>query len=336
MSRASQPATQIRIQGSAAAEVARAATALRAARRVLVTGLLDLSADAVASACDVAETLGAAIDTGTADLASPLGPVVPRAGGITADPEELRDRADLVVAWFCDPETASPGFRAAFLTPPLASGPPRLVVAVGPEPGAAANRHLPLPCESAVDLARLLHTMLLGHDAPRDNAAAAGLGAACHELGAAIRAAACVGFVTTRAADPLGLAAWATRLLVRAIAHERPAFEVLLDEPACGRGGGPGATDVLTWRYGAGGGIARADRLGASFRPGECAAETLITRGEVDAVLVVGSLPEAVEAALAARAAAVTVVRIDDRDTAATALAALLRAVRDRPAGAPS
>ena len=336
MSRAVQPAAQVRIQDAGSAEVARAAEALRAARRVLVTGLLDASAAAVTAACDLAEALGAAIDTGTADLASPLGPVVARAGGITADPEELRDRADLVVAWFCDPETSSPGFQAAFLAPPLAGGQPRQVLAVGPEPVTAASRHLPSPRGSAVDLARLLHSLLLGHDPPRENAAAASLDGACHELVAAIRAAACVGFVTTRAADSLGLATWATRLLVRAIAHERPAFEVPLDEPACGRGGGPGAADVLTWRYGAGGGIARADRLGANFRPAECAAETLITRGEVDAVLAVGSLSVPVEAALAARAAAVTVVRIDDRDTAATALAALVRAVRERSAGAPS
>lgn len=330
MSRAPQPAAQIRIRGSAAADVARAAAALRAARRVLVTGLLDVSAAVLTAACDLAEVLGAALDTGTADLASPLGPVVARAGGITADAEELRDRADLVVTWFCDPEASSPGFRKAFLAPPLA-GQPRQVLAVGPEPVAAAGRHLPLPRESAVDLARLLHAVLLGHEPPRENAAAAGLGGACHELVAAIRAATCVGVVTARSADPLGLATWATRLLVRAIAHGRPAFEVPLDEPAWGRGGGPGAADVLTWRYGASGGIARADRLGASFRPAECTSETLIVRGEVDVVLAVGHLPAAVEAAIASRAVQLVVVRIDDHDTAAATLAALLEAVRQQP-----
>ena len=335
MSRAPQPAAQIRIRGSAAADVARGAAALRAARRVLVTGLLDASAAAVTAACDLAEALDAAIDTGTADLASPLGPVVARAGGITADAEELRDRADLVVAWFCDPEASSPGFRKAFLAPPLA-GQPRQVLAVGPEPGAGASRHLPLPHESAVDLARLLHAVLLGHEPPRENAAAAGLRGACHELVAAIRAATCVGFVTTRSADPLGLANWATRLLVRAIAHERPAFEMPLDELTCGRGGGVGAADVLTWRYGASGGIARADRLGASFRPAECTADALLARGEIDAVLAVGRLPEAVEAAVASRAGELIVVRINDHDTAAATLAALLEAVRQQPGSGAS
>ena len=336
MSPAAQSATLVRIPAAGSAGVARAAAALQAARRVLLTGLLDASAAAVTAACDLAEALGAALDIGTADLASPLGPVVTRAGGITADPEELRDRADLVVAWFCDPEASSPGFRAAFLAPPLAGGQPRRVLAVGPEPVAAAGRHLTLPRESAVDFARLLPALLLDHAPPRENETAARLVGVCHELVAAIQTAACVGFVTTRAADPLGLATWATRLLVRAIAHGRPAFEVPLVEPACGRGGGPGAADVLTWRYGAAGGIARADRLGAIFRPAECTAEALIVRGEVDAVLAAGQLPAAVEAAIASRAGELVVVRIDDHDTAAATLAALLEAVRRQPASGAS
>lgn len=331
MSRVSQPATPTGIQDARSAEVTRAAEVLRAARRVLVTGLLDASAASVTAACDLAEALGAAIDTGTADLASPLGPIVTRAGDITADAEELRDRADLVIAWFCDPEAQRAGFRKAFLEPPLASGQPRQLLAVGPEPVAGASGHLSLAREAAVDLARLLHAMLLGHAPPRENPATAGLGGPSGELVTAIGAAACVGLVTARAADPLGLAAWATRLLVRAIAHERPAFAVSLDEPACGRDCGPGAADVLTWRYGAAGGIARAERLGASFRPAECTAEALIARGEVDAVLAVGRLPEAVEAAVASRGHELGVVRINDPDTAAATLAAVLAAVRQQP-----
>jgi hypothetical protein len=153
----------------------------------------------------------------------------------------------------------------------------------------------------------------------------------CEALATAIRAAACVGFVTTRAADPLGLATWATRLLVRAIAHERPAFEVPLDEPPCGRDRGPDAADVLTWRYGAAGAIARADRLGAAFQPAESSAATLIARGEVDVVLAVGSLPDEVEAAVASRTGELVVVRIEGHDTAAASLTALLEAVREQP-----
>jgi hypothetical protein len=234
VSRAGKTAAQVQVRGAGSLEAARAAGTLRAARRVLVTGLKEAPAAAIRAACDLAEVLGAAIDTGTADLASPLGPVAVRAGAVTADAEDLRDRADLVVVWFCEPDAHRPGFTAEYLDPPLAGGRRRLVLAVGAACGDAATRHLPLPHASAVATARLLHAVLLGHSVPAENAAAAALAEACHELAAAIRGAACVGFVTARDDDPLGLATWATRLLVRAIAHERPAFEVPLAEPSGG------------------------------------------------------------------------------------------------------
>lgn len=333
MSRAAKPAARIRLDNAGAATVAEAAAVLRSARRVLVTGLREAPAAVVTAACDVAEAVGAAVDTGMPDLASPLGPVVIRAGAVTADPEELRDRADLVVAWFCDPEAHAPGFSAAFLEPRPVGGAARQVLAVGPEPVAAAGHHCRLPAEAATDAARLLHAILLGHPVDADNAAATVVTEACRQLATVIRGAGCVGFVTTRAADPLGLTSWAASLLVRAIAHERPAFEVPL--AGSGRGAEPVVADILTWRYAAPGGIARADRMGAAFRPAECAAEPLIARGEVDAVLVVGELPPPVEAAITARGGC-ALVRIDAHDTAAATLQAVCHALRGPSPGASS
>jgi formylmethanofuran dehydrogenase subunit B len=301
-----------------------AATALlTAARRALVTGLAGAPLPTVQAACDVAEALGAAICLGDADVASPLGPVVIRAGEMTADVEELRDRADLVIAWFCDPDSLRPGFGREFLTGCPGGPATREVLAVGPAPVAGASRHLPLPTATAVDAARLLHARLLGHAPPPDNAAAALAAAACGELLTAIRAARCVAFLTCRDDDPTGLLAWATRQLVRQVAHERPAFAV----PLPGRTAAA-AEAALTWRYGAAGAIARADPLGSEFRPAECSAAMLIARGEVDAVLAVGPLEAEVETAIAARGAGLTVVRIDAGDS--DSLTALLRGLRER------
>ena len=56
---------------------------------------------------------------------------------------------------------------------------------------------------------------------------------------------------------------------------------------------------MCTWRYGAPGAVARADRSGGAFLPAEADACRLILRGEVDAVLAVGPLLPSVEAALA-------------------------------------
>ena len=307
-----------RIDGGAAtveAGIERAANLLRRARRVLVTGLADATLEAIGSACDLAETLSAAIDTGDPDAASPLGPLVARAGGVSADREELRDRADLVIAWFCDPSASDPGFAKALSAPPLPDSRGRTVLAVGPDRFAAAARHISLPAETAVAAARLLNALLLGHDVPADNPAAAAVAAACHELAGAIREASCVGVITCRETDPLGLADWAARLLVRQIAHERPAFAVPLASAAPGDlANAAGAAAILTWRYAAAGAIARADRLGAGFRPAECSAAAIIGRGECDAVLAVGRLPAEVEEAIASRAADLAVVRIFDRD----------------------
>ncbi|MBM4023025.1 MAG: hypothetical protein FJ284_12460, partial [Planctomycetes bacterium] len=200
-----------------------AAALLRQGRRVLVTGLVDATLEDVQAACDVAERLGAAIDAGAPDTARSTGPLVARAGAITADFEELRDRADLVILWCCDPEACRPGFARGFLDPATAAGRPRRLLTVGPEP--AAGRHVALPQGAAVDAARLLHALIVGHE-PNDDIAASPLVNSCRGLLEAIRNAGCVGFVTGRDDDPLGLSHWAVGLLVRAINHERPAFVV--------------------------------------------------------------------------------------------------------------
>jgi formylmethanofuran dehydrogenase subunit B len=304
--RGPESAEAVHIEGEDAAltgSIDRAAAILCTARRVLVTGMTDAAIDAVRAACDIAESLGAAIDACDRDLAWPLGPVVVRAGGVTADPAELGDRADLVILWFCNPEGLASPVADAWQQPLRSATTPRTVIAVGPEPVAWAGRHLALPAETAVDAARLLHAILLGNKVPPENPTAARLSSPCQELATAIHAASCVAVVTGIANDSSGLATWAVSLLVRSIAHRRPAFVVPLDYSA-------DAAAVLTWRYGAAGAIARADRLGGEFRPAECSSRALVARGEVDAVLAVGSLPRGIEDAIA-QAGNLAVVRVE-------------------------
>ncbi len=327
-----------RIDGAEAdgdAAIACAVHCLRVARRVLVTGLTDATLEGVQAACDLAEFLGAAIDAGSSEAASPAGPVMPRVGGVTADWEELRDRADLVILWFCDPTQRVPDFATEFLTPQLPTGTPRRVLALGPHSMVASQQHIPLEADAAVAAARLLHAILLGQAVPPDNAAAAAVAEACQSLAVAIRQAASVAVVTCQDDDPFTLASWSVGLLVRAMAHERPAFAVPLDSASGPTlGNAAGAASVLTWRYAAAGGIARADRLGGDFRPAECSAAALIQRGEVDAVLAVGCLPATIEEAIASRAADLAVVRIDCRDAAPPGSAGLSIHIRsDPPAG---
>jgi formylmethanofuran dehydrogenase subunit B len=278
---------------------------LSAARRVLVTGLIGGSVDAVVAACDLAESLGAAVDFGHAEMARPAGPTIARAGEVTAVRAELRDRADLVVFWFCDPAARDERFIATNVAAPPSPPLRRKTLAIGPAavlPPSGLHRHLPADRAAAVETARMLQLMLRdGHLAD----AADPLGVVCTAARAAIDEAACVAIVTDDSSDTVGLEAWSVVHLVRAIAHRKPAFEVPL-------GAAADAAAVCTWRYGAAGAIARADRAGAECLPGEASAARLIERGEVDAVVAVGTLCHTVERAIAARGGSLSVVPVAD------------------------
>jgi hypothetical protein len=296
-------------------DVVPTAAALASARRILVTGFAAADVETAALACDLAEALEAAVDPGGHDTAQVGGPTIARIGAVTADAEELRDRADLVVFWFCPPARAA-SFRARFVTPETAAGQRRQGLAVGPESDGPRDGHVAVDRGLAVDLARLLHAAADGIACPAPPAA---LAAARDSLRAALDAAGCVAFVTDHD-DPVGLEPWSLTGLVRAIAHRRPAFEVPI-EPA------GDAAAVCTWRFGAPGAIARADRAGAAFLPAECDALRLVARGEVDCLVALGPLPDFMEAAIVARGAGLTVLRPDARG-----LAALVDAVRTRAA----
>ncbi len=313
---------------SAADPFTRAAATLAKARRVLVTGFHGTSIEAVLAACDLAEAIAAAVDPGDVEGLRPTAPTIARVGAVTADPEELRDRADLVVFWFCDPKAACPGFVERFVAPAAATPRERRTLAVGPAAIAAAgpgHRRIPLADDAAVDAARGVQLLAQGGTLDTPDAVAA----ACHDIHSALAEATCVAFVTDDTHDTSGLAAWSLMQLVRAIAHRTPAFEVSLRRRAAV------AEAVCTWRYGAAGAIARADRGGAEFLPGEAAAERLIARGEVDAVLVVGEASPAVERALAAAGDSPAVIRL-----AGPALEGDLRSLqaanRDQASGASS
>ena len=294
-----------------AAAIDRAARLLAGARRVLVTGLADAPLEAIAKACDLAETLGAAVDADAKEIASPAGPVLTRAGGITADPGELADRADLVIAWFCGIPRAEAWAARLDHRPVAGQAPSRRLLAVGPA-APAGWAHVPLDAGSGVDAARLVQLILAG-----DGSAGSLVGPvpeACSVIATTIRGATCVGFVAGPPADRLGLAGWSLARLVRFLAHRQPAFVVsLAGPPAEWIDNAAGAAALLTWRYGAAGAIAKADRQGGDYRPAEIAASALIGRGEVDAILAVGRLSAATEGAIADRAADLSIVRIDTR-----------------------
>ncbi len=289
--------------------LAAAASRLRAARRVLVTGLGHVTVEEAIQACDLADLLGAAVAaTTTVDEGLDRGASA-RTGAVTAAWEELRDRADLVLYWFHDPTPALPRFAARFVAPPLPSGRPRSIMAVGAAPAGLAgisHRHaLDLPADAAVTLARVLEARLL--DRPVGTLTE-GLAAAAEGILAAIARADCVGIVTGD--DPSGAGHLAVTGLLRALAPRLPAFEVpAVDGPA----NAAGAEALLGWRYGASGDVPRATAATLASDPASPApfdAAAAFRRGAFDAVIALGPVVGAA-AAFEASAPDVGVVAID-------------------------
>jgi formylmethanofuran dehydrogenase subunit B len=290
---------------SAAADLDRAAAAIAAARRTLLTGLVAADAGAVLAACDLAEANCSAVDPGSPESSRPIGPLVARIGSVTAAPEELRDRADLVLLWLCDPERVCPGFLDRFVAPAV-DGARRRTIAVGPRDVAVAgtdHRHVVIAIDTAIDLARLVEALIQG--VALDEAAGGPTSlAAARELATALAAAHGVAVVTDWANDAVGLAAWSTASLVRTLAHAKPAFEIPLGERD------DAAIAVCTWRYGGAGAIDRADREGGRFLAAEADAVRLIDRREVDCVIVVGDATVPVTAALERAGDEIAIVRL--------------------------
>jgi formylmethanofuran dehydrogenase subunit B len=284
---------------ASAADLERAAATLAAARRVLLVGLGGASAEVAVAACDVAEAVGAVVDPGSPETSRTIGPLVARIGSVTAAGGELRDRADLVVLWFCDPGAVTAELAAA-------AGVARRTIAVGPRdvavPG-TEHRHLAIAADAAIDLARLVEAAIRGV-AIDASAADPGLLAAARDLAAAALAATTVALVTDWRHDGVGLAAWSTASLVRALAHRKPAFEIPLGERT------DAAIDVCAWRFGAAGAIERAARSGGRFLPAEADAVRLIDRREIDCVLAVAATTPEVDAALARAGRDLVVVRL--------------------------
>ncbi|MFM8893599.1 MAG: hypothetical protein ACKOTB_18645, partial [Planctomycetia bacterium] len=192
----------------------------------------------------------------------------------------------------------------------------------------------PLPDGAAVEAARCLELRFLGR-----TAGDSGLASACGELHAAMVAADCVALVTRSGGDGLGLGPWSLAHLVRTIAHGKAAFQVPLGAGLTGPGPDvAGAAAVCTWRYGAAGAIARADRAGRGFAAAEADARRLVARGEVDAILALGPAREPLASLLEVHADPPVVVRIEAGSDASRGLTPPLRerdiAIRCAPAAA--
>jgi formylmethanofuran dehydrogenase subunit B len=254
------------------------AAILREARLPLVWGLGQTDCESQRAAVALAEAIGAVIDRGESldDGASQ------EIGVSTATFGDLRDRAELVVAWRTDPLDSNPRLlpRLRLDRAGRAAG-RRLVVVDAQRTGTAdeADEFIELPPE--LDFEALWSMRALVRDVPLDRDLAARLPLdALEELAGRLRTCRYGAVLHGPAPHPNALALFA---LVRDLA--RIAHVVAL--PLRQEGNARGAEDVLAWQTGYPAAVSFA-RGHPRARPGEFSAAGLLERGETDAALIVG------------------------------------------------
>jgi formylmethanofuran dehydrogenase subunit B len=254
-----------------------AAALLRQARAPLVYGLGGASCEAQRRAVALAETLGGVIDPAGGGA---VGLAFQALGSSTATFGEIRDRAELVVAWRADPEATNPRLLGRLRLDRPARGARALVVVDARRTTTAEQADAFVELDAARDFEALWALRALARGAPLDRDRIVDLPLA--DLDALAQRLLGAGHVAVLhgALDELGALALAS--LVRDLARDRHAVTLGL------RGGGNarGAEDVLAWQTGFPAAVSFA-RGHPRANPGELSAAGLLERGEVDAALVV-------------------------------------------------
>jgi formylmethanofuran dehydrogenase subunit B len=258
------------------------AAILREARLPLVSGLGQSDCESQRAAVALAEAVGAVID--------PAGPGEDGAGGAaaqaiglsTATLGELRDRAEVVVAWRADPVVSHPRLLPRLRLDRAGRAASRtLVVVDGGRTATAeeADEFIELPPE--LDFEALWALRALVRDVPLDRDLAARLPLdALEQLAGRLRTCG-YGAVVHR------LAQYANQLALHTLVRDLARTAHVVALPLRQEGNARGAEDVVAWQTGYPAAVSFA-RGHPRARPGEFTAAGLLERGETDAALVVG------------------------------------------------
>ena len=306
------------IEGVAASidEAAQAAAAiLGQARAPLVYGLGQTSIEAQRQAVGLAEALGAIVDPGGGSGASLAYQAI---GSSTATFGEIRDRAELVVAWRADPVAANPRLLSRLRLDRAARGARTLVVVDDRRTATAEEADVFVELDAAQDFEALWALRALVGGAPFDRDRAGDLPLdALGELAERLQGAGHVAFLHG-GVDELG--ALALFSLVRDLSRERHTVMLGLR----GEGNARGAEDVLAWQTGFPAAVSFA-RGHPRANPGELSAAGLLRRGEVDAALVIAC--DALTRLPGLREVPIVVIDARDTETAKAARVAFATAV---------
>jgi formylmethanofuran dehydrogenase subunit B len=258
------------------------AAILGEARLPLVCGLGQTDCESQRAAVALAEAIGAVIDPVGPRVDGAVGAASQAIGLSTATFGELRDRAELVVAWRADPVASNPRLLPRLRLDRAGRAAGRTLVVVDAQrTGTAdeADEFIELPAE--LDFEAVWAMRALVRDVPLVSDLAARLPLdALERLAGRLRGCRYGAVLHGPAGDVNSLALLS---LVRDLA--RTAHVVAL--PLRQDGNARGAEDVLAWQTGYPAAVSFA-RGHPRARPGEFSAAGLLERGEADAALVVG------------------------------------------------
>jgi formylmethanofuran dehydrogenase subunit B len=257
------------------------AAILGEARLPLVCGLGQTDRESQRAAVALAEAVGGVIDP-AGPLDGAVGAAAQAIGLSTATFGELRDRAEVVVAWRADPVASNPRLLPRLRLDRAGRAAERTLVVVDAERTATADEadeFIELP--HGLDFEALWAIRALVRDLPLDPdlAARLPLDALEHLVG---RLRGCSYGALLH--GPAGYAnALALLALVRDLARTAHVVALSLRREA----GARGAEDVLAWQTGYPAAVSFA-RGHPRARPGEFSAAGLLERGDTDAALIVG------------------------------------------------
>lgn len=291
------------------------------ARFPLVHGLADAACEAQRVAVSIADRIGACLDTAMPLHHGLSGMAFQGVGEIHCSLGEVKNRADLVVFWGCDPGATHPrhgdrySIHAKGLFTPRGRG-SRKIVHVDTRPDASGlNPDLFIRLEPGKDFEALwtLRAMIRDLEIAPESCAGApleGLRSLAGSMKASRFGVLFLGAGLSPNADSHMVVDAALALALDMNRQSR--FYV---SPMRGSGNPTGADNVVTWQTGYPFGV-NLGRGYPRFNPGEFSTEEVLCREEADAALVVAADPMA-DLAPAARAhlSRIPVVAMDYRDT---------------------
>jgi formylmethanofuran dehydrogenase subunit B len=258
------------------------AAILREALLPLVCGLGQTDCESQRAAVALAEAVGAVIDPAGPGEDGARGAASQAIGLSTATFGELRDRAELVVAWRADPAASNPRLLPRLRLDRGRRGAGRTLLVVDAQRTATADEadeFIELAPE--LDFEALWALRALVRDVPLDRDLADRLPLdALERLGGRLRA---CGY----GALLHGPAGYANALALLSLVRDLAQVAHVVALPLRQDGNARGAEDVLAWQTGYPAAVSFARGHPRSW-PGEYSAAGLLERGETDAALIVG------------------------------------------------